>query len=338
MMNGYAMSGWGWLLMTVGMLGFWALVAVSPSPCCGAPANPTSSHSPASPISSHGPAPRTSWPSGWPAASSTPTSTASASRPSRRPPTGHDPRHLQSPSPIPRVGSAAQPGQQLRPVSQLLLHHGAEHRLVDVPVHLIPVDAPNGGCGSYSIATWTIRAVGSSARRTTIPRAMSMPADTPAEVMNLPSLRPPLRQVGGAQALQQPVTGPVGGGLATLQQPGRGQDQRPGADRPDYRHGVGSPAQVVADDLVAHGLDGGRTAAGDDHHLRVGHLVEGMIGGDGERAVGGHGLKPLGYHHRPELVVELPQRGEDLQRSHHVEQRDALVEHERDRLLLLGCH
>jgi putative membrane protein len=28
MMNGYAMSGWGWLLMTLGMLGFWALVAV----------------------------------------------------------------------------------------------------------------------------------------------------------------------------------------------------------------------------------------------------------------------------------------------------------------------
>jgi putative membrane protein len=28
MMNGYAMSGWGWLLMTLGVLGFWALVAV----------------------------------------------------------------------------------------------------------------------------------------------------------------------------------------------------------------------------------------------------------------------------------------------------------------------
>jgi putative membrane protein len=28
MMNGYAMSAWGWLLMTLGMLGFWALVAV----------------------------------------------------------------------------------------------------------------------------------------------------------------------------------------------------------------------------------------------------------------------------------------------------------------------
>ena len=28
MMNGYAMSGWGRLLMTLGMLGFWALVAV----------------------------------------------------------------------------------------------------------------------------------------------------------------------------------------------------------------------------------------------------------------------------------------------------------------------
>ena len=28
MMNGYAMSGWGWLLMTLGLLRFWALVAV----------------------------------------------------------------------------------------------------------------------------------------------------------------------------------------------------------------------------------------------------------------------------------------------------------------------
>jgi putative membrane protein len=27
-MNGYDMSGWGWLLMTLGMLGLWALVAV----------------------------------------------------------------------------------------------------------------------------------------------------------------------------------------------------------------------------------------------------------------------------------------------------------------------
>jgi putative membrane protein len=28
MMNGYAMSGCGWLLMTLGLLRFWALVAV----------------------------------------------------------------------------------------------------------------------------------------------------------------------------------------------------------------------------------------------------------------------------------------------------------------------
>jgi hypothetical protein len=35
-----------------------------------------------------------------------------------------------------RVGSAAQLGQELGPVGQLLLDHGAEHRLVDVPVHL----------------------------------------------------------------------------------------------------------------------------------------------------------------------------------------------------------
>jgi putative membrane protein len=28
MMNGYAMSGWGWLLMTLGLFSFWALVAM----------------------------------------------------------------------------------------------------------------------------------------------------------------------------------------------------------------------------------------------------------------------------------------------------------------------
>jgi putative membrane protein len=28
MMGGYSMSGWAWLLMTLGMLGFWALVVV----------------------------------------------------------------------------------------------------------------------------------------------------------------------------------------------------------------------------------------------------------------------------------------------------------------------
>ena len=27
-MNGYSMSGWAWLLMTLGVLGFWALVTV----------------------------------------------------------------------------------------------------------------------------------------------------------------------------------------------------------------------------------------------------------------------------------------------------------------------
>ena len=78
MMNGYAMSGWGWLLMTLGILGFWALVAVlalallrHPGPQPAAAARPAA----------HGPAPRRFWPSGWPAASSTPRSTASASRP-----------------------------------------------------------------------------------------------------------------------------------------------------------------------------------------------------------------------------------------------------------------
>jgi hypothetical protein len=74
-------------------------------------------------------------------------------------------------------------------------------------------------------------------------------------------------------------------------------------------------AQVVADHLVAHGLDRGRAAAGDDHDLWVGDVAEAVVGGDGERAVGGHGLEPLGHHHRLVLVVELPQAGEDLQRA-----------------------
>jgi hypothetical protein len=130
----------------------------------------------------------------------------------------------------------------------------------------------------------------------------------------------------------------VGGGGAALQQPGRGQDQRPGAHRPDHRRRVGGLAQVVADHLVAHGLDGRRPAAGDDHDLRVGDVAEGAVGDHGERAVGGHGLEPLGHYHWPVLVVELPQAGEDLQRPDQIQQREPWVEHERDRLLLLGCH
>ena len=79
----------------------------------------------------------------------------------------------------------------------------------------------------------------------------------------------------------------------------------------DHRHRLGGLAQVVADHLVAHGLDRGRTATGVEHHRRVGDVAEGAVGGDGERSVGGRGLNALG-HHRPVLVVELPQAGEDL--------------------------
>ena len=48
MMNGYAMSGWGWLLMTLGILGFWALVAVLALALLRHPGPLTSSRSPAS--------------------------------------------------------------------------------------------------------------------------------------------------------------------------------------------------------------------------------------------------------------------------------------------------
>jgi hypothetical protein len=43
---------------------------------------------------------------------------------------------------MPRIGSAAQLGQELGPIGQLLLDHGAENRLIDVPVHLVPIDTP----------------------------------------------------------------------------------------------------------------------------------------------------------------------------------------------------
>ena len=145
MMNGYAMSGWGWLLMTLGILGFWALVAVVAVALLRRPGPPDQQ-----PLPDQQPPPGAQEILAERLARGEldPRSTASASRHSRRPPTGHDPRHLRRPS---------------RSMG------------------------PNGGWGSYSIASWTIRAVGSSVSRATRARAMSMPADTPAEVMNLPS-------------------------------------------------------------------------------------------------------------------------------------------------------
>ena len=130
----------------------------------------------------------------------------------------------------------------------------------------------------------------------------------------------------------------MSGGLTALQQPGGGQDQRAGAHRPDHRGRVRGVAQVVADRRVAHGLDGRRVPAWDEDHGRVGDVAEGLIGGDGERSVGGHGLDPFGHDHRPVLVAEPTQTGKDLQRADQVEQREPWIEHERDRLLLLGCH
>jgi hypothetical protein len=88
---------------------------------------------------------------------------------------------------MPRVGSAAQLGEELGPVGQLLLDHGAQHRLVDVPVHLIPVDAAEWWVGvvlDRYLDHPGGRLVGQAGDQG---QAMSMPADTPAEVMNLPS-------------------------------------------------------------------------------------------------------------------------------------------------------
>src|SRR5580693_2678861 len=47
--------------------------------------------------------------------------------------------------------------------------------------------ALNGGFGAYSMPSWIAWAVSSSVRRAARARAMSMPAETPAEVAYLPS-------------------------------------------------------------------------------------------------------------------------------------------------------
>jgi putative membrane protein len=49
MMNGYAMSSWGWLLMTLGMLGFWALVAVVAVALLRRPGQPDQQRQPGQP-------------------------------------------------------------------------------------------------------------------------------------------------------------------------------------------------------------------------------------------------------------------------------------------------
>ena len=103
MMNGYAMSAWGWLLMTLGLLGFWALVAVLALALLGAPGQPDQQPQPGA----------------------------------------EEIMAL-------RLARGEIDAEEYR---QLLLDRGAQHRLVRVPVH------------------WS----------------QSMPADSPAEVMNLPS-------------------------------------------------------------------------------------------------------------------------------------------------------
>jgi len=71
-----------------------------------------------------------------------------------------------------RTGSAAELGQQLGPVGQELLHHGTQHRLVDVPVDLVPVDAPERRVGVV-LDRQLDRVVGSSVRRATNARAIT---------------------------------------------------------------------------------------------------------------------------------------------------------------------
>ena len=183
-----------------------------------------------------------------------------------------------------------------------------------------------------------MRAVGSSVSRATRARAHVDPGRDPGRGDELAILDPPLWEVGGAQASQQAVMGPVGGGLAPLEQPGRGQEHRSDADRADHLRRAGDLAQVVPDRLVAHRLDRRRAASGDDDHRGVGYLGEGLAGDDREGRAGDMGSTRSATTTGWYWAVEVPQQGEDLPGADHVQEGDAWIQHERDRLLLLGGH
>lgn len=87
-MNGYAMSGWGWLLVTLGMLGFWALVAVLALALLRRSGQPDQQPQPGQ---QPRPGPEEILAERLARGELDLTSTANACRPSRRPPAGHDP-------------------------------------------------------------------------------------------------------------------------------------------------------------------------------------------------------------------------------------------------------
>ena len=106
-----------------------------------------------------------------------------------------------------------------------------------------------GGSGSYSIPSWIACATCSPAIRSARCSAMSIPEETPAAVITLP--RSTTRSATGfAPSSPSAVAGrPVRGRLDAVEDAGRGEQQRAGADggRPlGARVDLGDPARVGA--------------------------------------------------------------------------------------------
>jgi hypothetical protein len=109
----------------------------------------------------------------------------------------------------------------------------------------------------------------------------------------------------------------VRGGNPPLQEVGRSEDEGAGAHRGDGVGGLGRGHQVLADGLVAHGSDRAQTAARDQHEVRVGNLVEGLLGQELDRDIAAHRLHSLPDHGHSEARIGA-QAVEDLQRPDQV--------------------
>ena len=106
---------------------------------------------------------------------------------------------------------------------------------------------------------------------------MSIPAETPAAVITLPSSTTRSRDRLGAQLPQSVQICPVGGGALAVQDPRRAEDQRARAHRRRPGGALVRGAQPVQHLGVPH-QGPVADAAGYQHHFRGGQLAERQVG------------------------------------------------------------
>ncbi len=112
-----------------------------------------------------------------------------------------------------------------------------------------------------------------------------MPADTPGRGEHLALAHDPLLGGGGPVVGEGVVGQPVGGGGLALEDPGGAEEERSGA----HRGGVGGRlvglADPVDDRAAVPGHLAGDDPAGDQEHVGVRHLVEGVLDVEDEEPV-----------------------------------------------------